>query len=132
MKSTGVRIALSTSAIALATAISAPAFAQPAEQIPETAAEDSDRSEPDIIVTGSLIQRPNNTSVSPIISVGEAAIKEAGTANLQDALNQVPSFTVGGNAATGGQGTGGRASINLHGLGTNRNLVLLDGRRLPV
>ena len=37
-----------------------------------------------------------------------------------------------GDAATGGQGTGGRASINLHGLGTNRNLVLLDGRRLPV
>ena len=44
----------------------------------------------------------------------------------------MPGFTVGGNAATGGQGTGGRATINLHGLGTNRNLVLLDGRRLPV
>ncbi|MEG3125486.1 TonB-dependent receptor domain-containing protein [Sphingomonas sp. GB1N7] len=88
-------------------------------------------SESDIVVTGSLIQRPNNTSVSPIISVGDAAIKEAGVATLQDALNQFPSFTTGGNAGTGGQGTGGRASINLHGLGTNRNLVLLDGRRLP-
>lgn len=85
----------------------------------------------DIVVTGSLIQRPNNTSVSPIVSVGDVAIKEAGVATLQDALNQFPSFTTGGNAGTGGQGTGGRASINLHGLGTNRNLVLLDGRRLP-
>lgn len=84
-----------------------------------------------IVVTGSLIQRPNNTSVSPIVSVGDVAIKESGTATLQDALNQFPSFTTGGNAGTGGQGTGGRASINLHGLGTNRNLVLLDGRRLP-
>jgi iron complex outermembrane recepter protein len=86
----------------------------------------------EIIVTGSLIRRPNNTAVSPIVTVGAESIKEAGTVNLNDALNQVPSFTTSGNAATGGQGTGGRATINLHGLGTNRNLVLLDGKRLPV
>jgi outer membrane receptor protein involved in Fe transport len=85
----------------------------------------------EVVVTGSLIQRPNNTAVSPITSVSEEAIRESGTANLEDALNQMPAFTVGGNAATGGQGTGGRATINLHGLGTNRNLVLLDGKRLP-
>lgn len=91
----------------------------------------ADSAGPDIVVTGSLIQRPNNTSVSPIVSVTDAAIKEAGVPTLQDALNQLPSFTTGGNAGTGGQGTGGRATINLHGLGTNRNLVLLDGRRLP-
>ena len=133
MKSKGVRLALSTSAFTLAAALAAPLAAQAPDGADQAEApEATDRVEPDIIVTGSLIQRPNNPSVSPIISVGEAAIKEAGTANLQDALNQVPSFTVGGNAATGGQGTGGRASINLHGLGTNRNLVLLDGRRLPV
>ncbi len=93
--------------------------------------QESPADERDIVITGSLIQRPNNTSVSPIVSVGDVAIKESGTATLQDALNQFPSFTTGGNAGTGGQGTGGRASINLHGLGTNRNLVLLDGRRLP-
>jgi iron complex outermembrane recepter protein len=86
----------------------------------------------EIVVTGSLIQRPNNTSVSPISTVSQAAIEEAGAANIQDALNELPSFTVGGNSATGGQGGGGRATINLHGLGTNRNLVLLDGKRLPI
>lgn len=85
----------------------------------------------EVIVTGSLIQRPNNTAVSPIVSVSQAALEETGTANIQDALNQVPGFTVGGSAATGGQGGGGRATIDLHGLGTNRNLVLLDGKRLP-
>ncbi len=87
----------------------------------------------EIIVTGSLIQRgANNTSVSPIVSVDESAIKETGVVTMVDALNQLPSFTVAGNGATGGQGQGGRATINLHGLGSNRNLVLLDGRRLPV
>ena len=86
----------------------------------------------EIVITGSLIQRPNNTAVSPIVTASAEAIKQSGQPTLQDALNQFPSFTTGGNAGTGGQGTGGRASINLHGLGTNRNLVLLDGRRLPL
>jgi len=86
----------------------------------------------EVIVTGSLIQRPNNTSVSPISTVSQAVIEQTGASNIQDALNELPSFTVGGNAATGGQGGGGRATINLHGLGTNRNLVLLDGKRLPI
>ncbi len=101
-----------------------------AQTAPAAEAESADVKE--IVVTGSLIKRPNNTAVSPIVSVGAESIKEAGTVNLNDALNQVPSFTVSGNAATGGQGTGGRATINLHGLGSNRNLVLLDGKRLPV
>jgi iron complex outermembrane receptor protein len=126
------RFRLGGSLIALAFA----AFASPALAQDSAGASDEQETESTdegaIIVTGSLIQRPNNTAVSPIITVGQEEIRETGTANLQDALNQVPSFTVGGNASTGGQGTGGRASINLHGLGTNRNLVLLDGRRLPV
>jgi iron complex outermembrane receptor protein len=124
MKLKGARYAISASLLAITTGWGLPGYAQ-------TAATEGEAETQDIIVTGSLIQRPNNTSVSPIVTLGEAAIKEAGTANLSDALNQIPSFTVGGNSATGGQGTGGRASINLHGLGTNRNLVLLDGRRLP-
>jgi iron complex outermembrane recepter protein len=125
--SRATRFALSTSTLTMMVfAAAAPAYAQsapPADNVEDSAP---------IVVTGSLIQRPNNTSVSPIVTLGAAAIKEAGTANVVDALNQIPSFTVGGNAATGGQGTGGRATINLRGLGTNRNLVLLDGRRLPV
>lgn len=123
------RLAVSASFLSFALALSAPAFAQ-SDSKPADESANEDKAE--IVVTGSLIQRPNNTSVSPIVSVSEAAIKESGQATLQDALNQVPSFTVGGNATTGGQGTGGRATINLHGLGTNRNLVLLDGKRLPI
>ncbi len=86
----------------------------------------------EVVVTGSLIQRPNNTSASPIVTVTDQAIKETGAVNVVDALNQIPSFTTSGNGNTGGQGTGGRSTVNLHGLGSNRNLVLLDGRRLPV
>ncbi len=124
------RFAVHSSMIALSLAFSSGAFAQEADDA--ESAEESADAEKDIVVTGSLIRRANNTAVSPIVTVGEAAIDESGTVNLNDALNQVPSFTTSGNAATGGQGTGGRATINLHGLGSNRNLVLLDGKRLPV
>ena len=117
------RLAFSASLLSTATAFGAAAGAQEATSTAELA---------EVVVTGSLIQRPNNTAVSPIVSISDDAIRESGTSNIVDALNDLPSFTVGGNAGTGGQGTGGRATINLHGLGTNRNLVLLDGRRLPV
>ncbi len=128
MKKFGSRLALSVSVLSFAAAIASPAMAQDAAVADEAESADSQ----EIVVTGSLIQRPNNTAVSPIVTVGEAAIKESGQVNVVDTLNQLPGFTVGGNSATGGQGSGARATINLHGLGTNRNLVLLDGRRLPV
>lgn len=86
----------------------------------------------DIVVTGSLIKRPNNTAVSPIVSVSTEALKQSGQVTLESALNQLPGFTPSGSAATGGQGTGGHVTLNLHGLGSNRNLVLLDGKRLPL
>jgi iron complex outermembrane recepter protein len=123
------RLALSASILPISMfAVMGAAQAQNAPAADKSTAEEDN----EIVVTGSLIRRPNNSAVSPIVTVGAESIKEAGTVNLNDALNQVPSFTTGGNAATGGQAGGGRASINLHGLGTNRNLVLLDGKRLPV
>lgn len=127
MRLNGSRLAFSASILSCAVALATPAFAQDAG----TADQGESAEEAEIVVTGSLIQRPNNTAVSPIVTVGEAAIRESGRTSLVDTLNMLPGFTVGGNESTGGQGTGGRATINLHGLGTNRNLVLLDGRRLP-
>ena len=133
MRLKGTRLVLSASVLSVAVALACPVQAQEAPQsADQQSADGNDPSTKEIIVTGSLIQRPNNTAVSPIVSVGEQAIKESGNVNLQDALNQFPSFTTAGNSSTGGQGTGGRASVNLHGLGANRNLVLLDGKRLPL
>ncbi len=132
MNKFGSRLAVSASLFSFAIALASPAIAQEspaAASAPDT--ESAKAAEP-IVVTGSLIKRPNNSSASPIVSVAADAVKQSGQVNLSDALNQFPSFTTSGNAATGGQGTGGRATINLHGLGSNRNLVLLDGKRLPL
>ncbi|MGN8001291.1 TonB-dependent receptor domain-containing protein [Sphingomonas sp. 22176] len=122
------RFALTASMLAMGTA-ALPAAAQDMAGAPPAV---SDHQAEEIIVTGSLIRRPNDSSASPITSVSTEALKQTGTVNVVDALNQIPSFTVSGNGSTGGQGQGGRSTVNLHGLGSNRNLVLLDGRRLPV
>ena len=105
----GTRLALSASLLTLAAAMGTPAYAQDAAQ--DQAADEAPLSDKEIIVTGSLIARPNNTAVSPIVSVGETALKETGQVNLQDALNQFPSFTTAGNANTGGQGTEATAAV---------------------
>jgi outer membrane receptor protein involved in Fe transport len=85
----------------------------------------------EITVTGSLIADPNHQSASPIVITTAADLQQTGQVTIESALNQLPMFAPTGTSANGGQGAGGHATLNLHGLGSNRNLVLLDGRRLP-
>lgn len=129
MRRFSVWLLVSASVGACALSLTIPTTAQAQGAADEQGLEDNDNV---IVVTGSLIRRPNNTSVSPIVTVDASALEQSGSININDALNQLPGFTTAGNSATGGQGTGGRATLNLRGLGSNRNLVLLDGRRLPL
>ncbi|MES2156172.1 MAG: TonB-dependent receptor [Pseudomonadota bacterium] len=119
---------------ASATALTLAAFAAPAIAQDSAAAPQAEEqpAAADIVVTGSLIARPNNVAVSPIVTVSDELVQQSGQITLEDSLNQLPGFTPSGNAGTGGQGSGGRATLNLRGLGSNRNLILLDGRRLPL
>ena len=86
----------------------------------------------EVIVTGTLIRSPNQTASSPIVSAGMEDLERSGDVSLIANLNQMPQFNAQSGVFSGGQGTGGRVTINLRGLGSNRNLVLLDGRRLPM
>lgn len=86
----------------------------------------------EVVVTGSLITDPNHVSPSPIVITSSEDLRQSGNVSIESALNQLPQFSAAGTAGNGGQGTGGHATVNLHALGSNRNLVLLDGRRLPL
>jgi outer membrane receptor protein involved in Fe transport len=98
---------------------------------PETSTEPVEVDE--IVVTGSRIARSDFSSTSPIVTVGEEAIAQSGTVNIEQAMNQLPQFVQGQTSSTvGAVALAGRASLNLRGLGETRNLVLLDGRRLPL
>jgi iron complex outermembrane receptor protein len=86
----------------------------------------------EVVVTGSLITDPNHVSPSPIVITTAQDLRQSGSVSIESALNAMPQFSAAGTSANGGQGTGGHATVNLHALGSNRNLVLLDGRRLPL
>jgi iron complex outermembrane receptor protein len=83
----------------------------------------------EIVVTGTRIPTPNLTSVAPVTSVTSADIKAQGVTRVEDLLNSLPqAFAAqGSNVSNASDGT---ATVNLRGLGPNRTLVLIDGRRL--
>jgi outer membrane receptor protein involved in Fe transport len=83
----------------------------------------------EIVVTGSRIPQPNLTSVSPVASVGQEEVKLQGTTRIEDLINTMPQAVgnFGGNLSNGATGT---ATVDLRGLGSQRTLVLVDGRRL--
>jgi outer membrane receptor protein involved in Fe transport len=87
----------------------------------------------EVVVTGSRISRRDYDSTSPIVTLGEESIAKSGEVNIEATLNQMPQFVQGQTQSNiGAVAAGGRASLNLRGLGETRNLVLLDGRRLPL
>ncbi|MBO9623967.1 MAG: TonB-dependent receptor [Sphingomonas sp.] len=104
---------------------------EPARQ-PDLAAE----AEP-IVVTGSRIR--GAVVASPVVSVSEAAIRDAGQSDLGEVARSIPqSFGGGQNPGVGfnvpsstGGNVGGGASFNLRGLGSDATLTLLNGRRMP-
>ena len=84
-----------------------------------------------LTVTGSRIRRPNLESTVPITSVGGEEFFETGNVSVGDALNDLPALrsTLGQSNSTQFLGTAGLNLLDLRGLGTQRTLVLVNGRR---
>src|SRR5690242_3271889 len=82
----------------------------------------------DIIITGSRIPRPDLTSSSPLAVVKNEEFKLSGQNNVEQVINSLPQVAPSLTAFSNNPG-GGVALLNLRGLGTNRNLVLVNGRR---
>lgn len=116
-------LVISASVLSLA---SAPAFAQ--DDATGEAGAASGTSE--IVVTGSRIARRDFSASSPIVTLGSDAVSATGSVTLEGALNQLPQFTPDSTAFSNDLNATGQATLNLRGLGAQRNLVLLDGRRL--
>ncbi|HWJ70024.1 MAG TPA: TonB-dependent receptor [Sphingobium sp.] len=121
-----LRIWLLSSGAGLAGAM---AFVAPAH------AQEDGASEQAIVVTGSRIARRDYEANSPIVTVGSDILQTSSSSAIESNLNKLPQFTpaqtpqLGGDIQATATNTPGAASISLRGLGANRNLVLLDGRR---
>ena len=84
-----------------------------------------------IVVTGSRIARPNLDSAIPVTSVTGEELVQTGRVSIGDTLNDLPALnsTFSQANSTRFLGTGGLNLLDLRGLGTQRTLVLVNGRR---
>jgi len=82
----------------------------------------------EVTVTGSRIKRQELTSNSPMAVLGENEIKLSGNVNIERIINELPQVMPALTSSSNNPGTGA-ATIDLRGLGSNRTLVLVNGRR---
>lgn len=112
----------------IASVVSYPAAAQDQPAVREQLEE--------ITVTGSRIVRRDYIANSPIVTVESELLENSSSGSLEVNLNKLPQFnptdtptTEAGDIQATATNTPGSATVSLRGIGSNRNLVLLDGRR---
>lgn len=88
----------------------------------------------EVTVTGTRIVRDGYEAPTPVSVLGMEQLSEMATTNLADSVNRLPALSGGrsshnysGNISSG---TAGINTLNLRGLGANRTLVLMDGKRM--
>jgi iron complex outermembrane receptor protein len=103
--------------------------------LPQRAAAADNDQLAEVTVTGSRIVRSRDLEApSPIATISKDSFENTQATGLEVVLNQQPQFVPQNTQFTSGvQGSPtnspGAATLNLRGLGPNRNLVLIDGRR---
>ena len=85
----------------------------------------------DITVTGSRIRRPDLESTVPIATISPDQIYASSNTNVGEALNNLPQLrsTFAQQNPGSGIGVAGLNLLDLRGLGPQRTLVLVNGRR---
>jgi len=116
-------------AATLASSYSTALQAQEAAAAPEPALTE-------VTVTGSRIVRRDLDAASPVVTVDTKAFQESSTIAVESVLNQLPQYVPTtqtqfntSDVFPSATSTPGVSSISLRGLGANRTLVLVDGRR---
>jgi iron complex outermembrane receptor protein len=123
------RVALAV-ALALGAGASRPLPAAEAE-----AAEPEEIELDEVQVTGSRITRRDLDAASPVVTVENQVFEESSTLAVESVLNQLPQFVPANTQFNTGDvfptatSTPGISTVSMRGLGANRTLVLVDGRR---
>jgi iron complex outermembrane recepter protein len=121
---------LATTVLTSAILAASPAVAQD-DQAPattDTAAAETGQDE-QIIVTGTLVRNPNLVASSPVNVVGEEEIELQQANVAEELLRELPGAVPSQGSAVN-NGNAGSAFADLRGLGSNRNIALIDGVRL--
>ena len=83
-----------------------------------------------IKVTGSRISRVDVEGATPVVSVSKAQIEQSGQQTVADYLKQASYNSFGGFSPSSGSSAQSQATVGLRGLGEDRTLVLLNGKRI--
>jgi outer membrane receptor protein involved in Fe transport len=103
------------------------------ESLASSSAAASLGAEPQVVVTGSRIQQTSGMSTpTPVTVMGSREMQVLSSGNLIDSMSLMPQFLMNSTPtnAFSFAGNAGQSFLNLRGLGPNRTLVLLDGRRV--
>ena len=114
-------LAAGTSVLSLS--VAAPAMSQDVDEIADSGDE--------VVVTGSRIKRRGFEDIDqPAFVLDSETLDKRGFTNLADALNEAPGFGAGVSGLTTGSGQNpGQEFLDLFNLGTQRTLVVVNGRR---
>ena len=94
------------------------------------AAEDNNAAVERIAVTGSRIQRQDMETASPVTVIDAATIKAEGFTSVDQMLQVQTSMAGAAVGSSTNNGADGVAQVDLRGMGSQRTLVLLNGRRM--
>lgn len=111
--------------------MAAPAIAQSeSDQVPS---QEEAATVAEVVVTGTRLRRPSFQGTNPVASVTGESLQLAGVTNVTDFLTDQPalvsSTTLQDNSDAGNRGSVGLNLLDLRNLGTQRTLVLVNGRR---
>jgi iron complex outermembrane recepter protein len=114
--------------VAVLSALAATGVAHAQDITPQSAQAELD----EVLITGSRIQRSGMTTPTPVTSLTAEELSYMAPTTLIDALDQLPQFIGNTTPATVNTWTGnaGASILNMRGIGSNRTLMLLHGRRI--
>ena len=100
-------------------------------QVTPKAAAPEDQTLQEVVVTGSRIARPEFDNLEPTTTVDSKTFDQRGYLDVGSALNELPAFGVAPSSAANTQSGFGIAQefVDLYGLGSQRTLTLVNGRR---
>ena len=98
---------------------------------PLPAAAQDRQADDELVVVGSRIARPDYEALSPVTVVDALELRLRGAETLADAMRESTYNSFGSYRERSGSSYGQVSLVDLRGLGANRTVVLINGRRVP-
>jgi outer membrane receptor protein involved in Fe transport len=128
------RVVVGVAAVIASVGVVTPVCAQNAAQVGTATVQPTQDEESiaEVVVTGSRIARSGFTTPTPVTVIGADQMARQGASNIAAVLDEIPAFRAQSSPATTAIFVSnlGAATADLRGLGGNRTLVLIDGRRV--